>query len=113
MLPFRTDNTHEKYTATYQHWCPQSEKYAGGDHLISAFREGWQLVDDIVKVERHWKSGTRPVKIYYFSLERDDETMVMPVLHNPFVDRCIIDLSLTLVHDETAENRYVAVPVKG
>lgn len=99
MLPFRTDNTHEKYTATYQHWCPQSENYAGGDHLISAFRAGWTLADDVVAVEQHWLSGNRPVNIYNFVLENVDETMIMPVLHNPFVERFIIQESLTLVYD--------------
>jgi len=103
MLPFRTDNTHEKYTATYQHWCPQSENYAGGDHLISAFRAGWELDDDMVAVKQYWKSGTRPVSIYHFVLVRDDETMVMPVLHNPFTERYIIENALTLVYDDTTE----------
>lgn len=100
MLPFRTQNTHEKYTATYQHWCPQSENYAGGDHLISAFRAGWDLADDMVAVQQYWKSGSRPVSIYHFVLERDGETMIMPTLHNPFIERFIIEQSLTLIYDE-------------
>ena len=100
MLSSRTTNTHEKYTATYQHWCPQSEIYSGGDHLISAFREGWELVDDLVAVQQYWKSGSRPVSIYHFVLERDGETMIMPALHNPFIERFIMEQSLTLVYDK-------------
>lgn len=100
MLDLHLHNTLEKYTEKYHHWCPQSEAYAGGDQLISALREGWDLVDHIVRVKQEWKRGTRPVNIYHFVLERDDDRMVMPTLHNPFVARFIMDQALTLTYDE-------------
>lgn len=107
MLQYREISTHEKYTDKYQHWCPQSENYAGGDHLISAFREGWKLEDKMVYAEKKWKSGTRPVKVYHFVLVRDDETMIMPVISNPYVERYLVANSVMTVYSDTDEKQVV------
>lgn len=101
MLSFRVRSTHEKYTETYQHWSPQSENYAGGDHLISALRVGWVLDERIVYAEQTWKSGTRPVTLYHFSLTRDGEIMIMPVLSNPYVERYLVENFITIVYNDT------------
>lgn len=107
MIPFRTITTHEKYTEKYQHWCSQSEYYAGGDHLISAFREGWELEDSPIYVKQYWKSGSRPISIYHFVLLRDDETIIMPVLHNPFVERYLTEQAISLVYDDIEQLTFV------
>lgn len=99
MLSLRRHSTHEKYTATYQHWCPQSAKYAGGDHLISAIRNGWTFEDNTVYAEQSWKSGSRPVTVYHFVLIRDNEAMIMPVISNPFIERFITEGLMTIVFD--------------
>jgi hypothetical protein len=99
MLNFRGHSTHEKYTDRYQHWCPQSAQYAGGDHLISAFRVGWTFEDNAVYAEQDWKSGSRPITVYNFVLVRDDETMIMPVISNPFIERFITERLMTIVYD--------------
>ena len=100
MLSYRAQHpTHEKYTEIYQHWCPQSAKYAGGDHLISAFRVGWVFEDNTVYAEQDWKSGSRAITVYHFVLVRNDETMIMPVINNPFIERFIIEKPMTIVYD--------------
>jgi hypothetical protein len=99
MLSFRAHMTHEKYTETYQHWCPQSEKYAGGDQLLSAVRSGWVIDENTVYAEQDWKSGSRLVTIYHFVLTRGNKTMVMPVINNPFIERFITEKLITLVYD--------------
>lgn len=101
MLPDRARSTHEKYTATYQHWCPQSENYAGGDHLISAFRAGWALHEQIAYAEQDWKSGNRPVTVYHFSLIRGEEQMIMPVISNPYVERYLVENLITVVYNDS------------
>lgn len=103
MLPFRVNNTHEKYTATYQHWCPQSEQFAGGDHLISALREGWRLEEPMVYAEQDWKSGSRPVTIYHFVLINNDEMMILPVINNPYIERYIMENRLTIVFNDKVD----------
>jgi len=106
MLPFQINSTHEKYTETYQHWCSQSETYAGGDHLISAFRVGWELANKTIHAEQDWKSGNRSVTIYHFVLVRNDEMMTMPVITNPFIERYLIQHNLKIVYG-TTENATV------
>lgn len=81
----------------YRHWQAQSEYYAGGDALATALYLGWQA-NDIVLLERRWQGGSRRINIYHFELVREGETMAMPVLGNPFVERLIGEQRLRLVH---------------
>ncbi len=99
MQSIQTHSTYEKYTDKYHHWCPQSAKYAGGDHLISALRNGWTFEDNTVYAEQSWKSGSRPVTVYHFVLLHDDETMIMPVISNPFIERFMTERLMTIVYD--------------
>lgn len=105
MFLSRVRSTHEKYTDTYQHWSPQSENFAGGDQLISALREGWTLDEQIVFAEQDWKSNNRYVTIYHFSLTRQGELMIMPVLGNPFVERYLIENLITIVYNDAQEQK--------
>lgn len=101
MVPYRVRSTHEKYTSSYHHWCPQSQDFAGGDQLISAFREGWTLDEPIIYAEQTWKSGTRPVTVYHFSMIRGGEMMIMPVLSNPYVERFLTENLITVVYNDS------------
>ena len=74
-------------------WHPGSEQYAGGDHLATALLLNWQIDDEVFE-ERHLVRGGRSVTVYYFTLSRDDITLVMPVISNPYVIRLIGQLSL-------------------
>ena len=107
MLSLSHINTHEKYTADYQHWCPQSEDYAGGDHLLSAFRAGWALPETTVRCVQYWKSGSRPVAIYYFELLRDNENMIMPVISNPYIERYLVENMIHVIYDDDTSHVLV------
>lgn len=98
MPPFNTHYVHDRYTSSPKHWCPASEQFAGGDHLLSALRHGWEIEDNTIYAEQHWKSGTRPITVCHFTLIRDAESMIMPVMSNPFVERFIAEHLITVVY---------------
>lgn len=80
-------NYHVQYLdVTSQYWTPRAG-YAGGDHLLTALQNGWEIVDCVE--EQVWYAGARCVSVYHFTLQRKDEKMVMPVVNNPYVDRFI------------------------
>ncbi|HEX2906873.1 MAG TPA: hypothetical protein VHO69_08440 [Phototrophicaceae bacterium] len=81
----------------YRHWHPQSQEYAGGDALATALFMGWKA-KEIILMDRRWHGGgARRVNIYHFELTRGDETLAMPVLGNPYVERVITELGLRVV----------------
>lgn len=82
------DSTSIEDIIAYRHWHAQSEMFAGGDSLTTALFLGWTMSEN-VSLEEHWYAGTRRVAVYYFELTRDNETVTMPVIGNPFVDRLI------------------------
>ncbi len=86
MVSFDASNSHFQYMDVVRHWSPISEKYAGGDALVTLFTEGWQL-HETVFYEEYWHAGSRPVTIYHLEMVRDDEKMNVPVISNPYVDR--------------------------
>ena len=94
-------NYHMQYSdVTSQHWDESSEKFAGGDHLLTAMENGWKVA--ACEQVKHWYEGMRSVDIYRFSLQRDDQTIVMPVLMNPYVSRFIIEQGIDVI-DKTKE----------
>jgi hypothetical protein len=76
-----------------RHWHAPSEKYTGGDSLLTALYQGW-TISNIVYSEAHWYAGTRCVIVYYFELTREGVTVVMPVITNPYVERLIAETPL-------------------
>jgi len=80
----------------YRHWHPQSELYAGGDALATAVFLGWKT-KDVVLMERRWQGGSRRINIYHFELTLGSESMAMPVVGNPYVERLIIEQGLRVV----------------
>lgn len=83
----------------YRHWHLHSEEYAGGDSLATALMLGWEI-KGTVALDIFWCSGSRQVPVYYFRLNRDSETMLMPVLGNPFVARLLLERNLIVVTPE-------------
>ena len=73
------------YSVTSQHWTPNSERFAGGDNLMTAIYRGWQI-EKCVAVH-HTYNGMREVKVFEFTLSKNGETMTMPVIHNPYIER--------------------------
>lgn len=97
-------NWHYAYMDLIRHWHPESEPYTGGDALFTALENGWDMSDE-VKYEEHWHSGARAVLVYYFELKRGDETVVMPVLRNPYVNRIVREMPAKLVPVEVSRDR--------
>lgn len=83
-----TTNFHTEYMDVTQHWSPRSEKYAGGDALLTMLTRGWKMRRR-VQVEEKWYAGMRSVTVYHLQLDREGETMKMPVVHNPYVNRLL------------------------
>jgi hypothetical protein len=99
MFDHEQTNFHVEYMDVTQHWCATSEKYAGGDCLLTALLEGWTMSPHIRR-ETKWFTGSRFIHVYHFVLSRDDEQMVMPVITNPFVEKFVGQPSLQLEYIE-------------
>jgi len=82
----KPEGLHEKYTQTNRHWCPISEKYTGADSLLTAQRNGWQMLG-IAYCQRVYFSGGRYTKIYHIKLIRGSDSCIMRITHNPFITR--------------------------
>ncbi len=92
----------------YRHWHPGSQKYGGGDSLATCLYLGWK-VGDIVYWEEHWRAGRCSI-VYYFTLERDDDMMLMPVISNPYVSRFVGELAVQVL--PVTQARRVPAPVR-
>jgi hypothetical protein len=96
MATFDATNSHFEYMDVTCHWSAASQKYAGGDALITFLHDGWEM-SETVFCEEYWHAGGRLVVIYYFELEREGETLAIPVLGNPFVHRMVNSLPVHLM----------------
>ena len=86
---------------TSQHWSYSSERYAGGDNLLTALARGWAL-DDRVTLRRHWFAGMRCIEIFHFTIRRDDVVADMAVLGNPYVYRYLANHPHEVVEGDAA-----------
>ncbi|MEL6403681.1 MAG: hypothetical protein AAFR81_04895 [Chloroflexota bacterium] len=97
-------NYHVQYSdLTSQHWDRSSESYAGGDHLITALENAWDI--EQCELKRHWYAGMRSVRLYHFTLTKNGKTRTMPVLDNPYIERFIKDEGIDLIEGEEAKIR--------
>ncbi len=95
-------NFHAQYQdITSQHWSYSSERYAGGDNLLTAIARGW-TIDDKVLRKRHWFAGMRCVEIFHFTIRRDGVVADMAVLGNPYVNRYLANQTYHLVEEGDA-----------
>ena len=96
------DNTlsdyHVQYLDVVKHWHAPSERYTGGDALLTALYSGWEMVGEIIR-ENHWYAGMRCVSVYYISLRRNGARETMRVIHNPYVSRLISESRLPVVSE--------------
>ncbi|NWG17650.1 MAG: hypothetical protein HXY41_13570 [Chloroflexi bacterium] len=81
----------------YRHWHPRSERYAGGDQLATALYLGWRA-KSVVLLEKRWLGGARQINIYHFELTRGSDSMAMPVIGNPYVNRLIAQQGLRVTN---------------
>ncbi|MCY3575404.1 MAG: hypothetical protein OXG92_01425 [Chloroflexi bacterium] len=84
-----------------QHWSYSSERYAGGDNLLTAIERGW-TIDLRVVLRRQWFAGMRCIEIYHFTIRRADVVADMAVLGNPYVTRFLASQPYELVEAEAA-----------
>ncbi len=97
--PQSLDNQHQDITS--QHWSYSSERYAGGDNLLTAIARGWEI-DRRVRLRRHWFAGMRCIEIFHFTIRRDDVVEDMAVVGNPYVYRYLATAPHDLVDEEDA-----------
>ncbi|GIL14255.1 MAG: hypothetical protein BroJett038_29750 [Chloroflexota bacterium] len=81
----------------YRHWHFRSQKYAGGDQLATALHLGWQA-KEVVLLEKRWLGGARQINIFHFELTRGGDSIAMPVIGNPYVNRLIAEQGLRVVN---------------
>ncbi len=98
-----SSNLHIQYPDFSRHWCDTSEKFAGGDALLTAMNRHWE-VEDTCYEERFWHAGTRLVTIYHFILHNEGETLLMPVISNPYIRRVISEQQYKIVPIEEAKS---------
>ncbi len=80
----------------YRHWSPTSEKYTGGDALVTVLDQGWQ-VSSVIFRQEFWLAGVRRVSIFHIDLRRGDESVKMLVMQNPYVTRLVHELGQQVV----------------
>ncbi len=97
-----SNNEHYSYFETTRHWSPISEKFAGGDALITALRCSWKVHGPVFQQD-YWQSGSRQVTIYYVDLRNDEGAMTMPVIINPYVRRLLRMLDVQILPIEERE----------
>ena len=100
MLPPEETPYVQDHTVTSQHWSYSSERYAGGDNLLTAIARGWRI-DRHVTLRRHWFAGMRCIEIFHFTIRRDDIVADMAVLGNPYVYRYLATHPHELEEDAT------------
>ena len=89
-------NFHYAYMDMIRYWHPDSERYTGGDALYTALTEGWEIGGSI-HYEEFWLMGGRLVVVYHFDLKRGEESLHMPVINNPFVQRLVESSNVKLI----------------
>lgn len=101
MINRNTTNHHADYLDVTQHWSPTSEKYAGGDGLVTMLDRGWSLTGEAVVEEKRY-AELRSNTIYHLTLVRDGEQIVMPVVHNPYVNKLLRNFNIRVVQKAEA-----------
>jgi len=98
-------NYHIQYPGMMnQHWHMRSGTYAGGDHLLTALTDGWEI-EKCVQIN-HVYAGNRAVTIYEFTLNCKGEMMKMPVITNPYVERLLASEDICV--DQAQDNPTAA-----
>lgn len=95
MMGHNPSNYHAEYMDVWQHWAPDTERFGGGDGLITAMMMGWELDKTIYMEYKHF-GGNRRVRVYHCHLSYQGQTLEMPVVHNPYVNRLIRTMQLKI-----------------
>lgn len=71
-----------------RHWSPESQPYASGDILVNFLRSGW-IPEHSVTVESFYFPDGRHVNVFRFQLTKGEQTLMIPVIANPIINRLI------------------------
>ena len=96
--------SHRHTTDMSRHWSPQSQRYAGGDALLTFLNNGWEVQNEVY-YEEFWQGGSRRTYIFDFVLSNDGQRVTMRVIDNPFVDRLMRELQVTVLPIAQARGR--------
>lgn len=102
MLGRNPSNYHVEYLDVTQHWDPASQSYAGGDALITLLSQGWVMGNHII-MEYKWFGGNRRVRVYQCTLTRDQTSVTIPIVHNPYVNRLLRQSNFKIELRETGQ----------
>jgi hypothetical protein len=110
MLNQRFEPLEPVLSDTYRHWSPWSEKYTGGDALLTAIENGWQPFG-IVFREEFWLAGIRRVYVYHVRLCNRTSTVTMAVVDNPVVTALIQSFKLQIVQQNERKTSRTFIPI--
>ncbi len=102
LIDRKSTNHHADYLDVTQHWSPTSEKYAGGDSLVTMLDRGWELHGEAVCEEKRY-AESRSITIYHIRLERNGEKIIMPVVQNPYVNKVLRSHNVRFVESATVD----------
>ena len=88
-----------------RHWSPESELYAPADVLFQYLWQGWRL-KNLVAVEVVYYGGYRRSVIHYFTIEKGNRFIEIPIVATPPVLRLVEELELTTVYAWTAQPTF-------
>ena len=71
-------NDYLDYHSLQQHWSPESERYAGGDDLLVALDQGWQIAGPI-SCDVVWFRSPCRTRLFKVTLRRGDDILYMTV----------------------------------
>jgi hypothetical protein len=80
----------------HRHWNDVSERFTGGDALVTALDDGW-TIRGVVFRQEFWLAGVRRITVYHIELERSGSQRKMLVLQNPFVTKMLYGLDAQVV----------------
>lgn len=89
----------------HRHWDDISERYTGGDALVTALDEGWAIRGVIFRQE-FWLAGVRRITVFHVEIEREGERRKMQILQNPFVTKMLygLDSQVVLINQRKETN---------
>ena len=102
MNPNQRDPHIQHQDITSQHWSFSSERFAGGDNLLTALARGWEIESKVI-LKRHWFAGMRCIEIFHFTIKRGAVIAEMAVIGNPYVYRFLADYPIELVEEDAAK----------
>lgn len=96
MTIYNPEGNHTKYTEIDRHFCAKSEQYTGADSLITAQRNGWQIINTVYEKKVEMRGG-RYTSLYYFKLMRNGDKLIMPIVSSPFIERMLQRTKIVLL----------------